>query len=589
MVIYHYFLLCSFLIVNTGVAYDFSKTAICEGNVVCTSDCSKCNLCDATNCLISNNCYCPSKKIPGNIPLSQTPQFFSFTFDDSVHQFTLYSLLSKLDYWMKNETLKDKNGCQMKPTILGMNHFSDFAFISYLDKIGEISIHSTTHTTSFTSSYRKWKNELTTCYNDIVELAQIIPKGARAPYLETNDDYFKVLKELGVSYDTSFVYFARSYNPNNTTAQVNWWPFTTDFLFPEASIGYSAALNLKERHPKIWEVPMIGFQYSSGAEYEIMDYTISSTFLADFKRDFELNYKTNRAPLGLYVHSYYFLNDDYTVENSQKLAVFAELLGWVMSHENVLYATPQRIINWMKNPKTFTETKLMTEFQCPDATIIASNPCNAGLSSKDCKMTNLLWYTCQDLCAEGTYTFNICGDQCPNALPDIDVAWTYNGGKARTYLAPIEYFDSVTPASNANYPHFTGTVTIEKPLNGTYNAGTKLFGQNGKFCSKIVLENPSETQGVNGFILTITGIPKTAKLTSIDGFQSKAISGGFRMLAKNTQIMRVTAITAGIFCMNVNINSTNTFKLSVLKKSVVFYDQTLSCELEGSTMPCTIF
>ena len=547
------------------------------------------NLCTSTSCKISDNCYCASKKIPGNIPLAQTPQFFSFTFNDSVHEFTAYSLKTKLDYWMKNDALKDKNGCQIKPTILSMNHFSDFSFISYLEKIGEISIHSDTHTSSFTSSYRKWKNELTTCYNDIIELAQVKPKGARAPYLETNDAYFNVLKELGLSYDTSAAYFARSYNPGKTAAQVNCWPFTLDFLYPEESIGYSSAMVLKERHPGIWQVPMIGFQYKNGTEYEIMDYTISKTFVADFKRDFESNYKSNRAPLGLYFHSYYFMDEDETLEETTKLAKITELLQFVMSHENVLYATPQRIINWMKNPKPFAETKKMAEFQCPDAKLFASNPCKEGVFKKDCKMKNLLWYNCQDLCEDGTYTFNICGDQCPNTLPDLNVAWTYDSGKKRTYPAPVEYFDSVIPESNAKYPHFTGSVTIEEPFEGTYNPSTGLFGKNGRFCSKIVLENKNEFKGVNGFILTIDGFPSTSKMTSIDGYQTTGISGGFRMIGKNVQIMRFTSATVGKLCMNVNVNGANTFKLSNLKTGVDFYEQTLSCELGGSTTPCSVF
>ncbi len=519
--------------------------------------------------------------------MTQTPQFISLTFDDSAHEFTEFSIKTKLDYWMKNEALKDKNNCPIKPTVFTMNHFSDFAFISYIDKIGQIAIHSTTHTTDFNSNYRKWKNEMTTCYNDIVELAQIKPKGARSPYLESSDNYFNVLKELGINHDSSAVYFARSYNKENIKNQENPWPFTLGFLFPEVSIGYSSTLDLKERHPGIWELPMIGFHYANGEEYEIMDYTISNTFLEDFKRDFELNYNSNRAPIGLYFHPSYFINADFTADDTEKLAIYSDLLKWVMSHENVLYATPERIINWMRNPKPFAETKLMNEFQCPDVSFFELNPCNKGVSKKDCKLTNLLWHTCQDQCKDGIFQFNICGDQCPNKLPDIDVAWSYDGGKARTLPAPVQYFDPVNVVSNANFFHFYGVVTIEDPINGTYNAATGLFGQNGHFCSNIVLENTSGDKGVNAFILTISGVPSTAKITSIDGNKASLISGGFRMIGKNVQIMRNTAQTVGRFCMNVNINSANTFKLSNLKAGVDFYDQTLTCGT--SAAPCSVF
>lgn len=574
-------------------ALDFSNTAICEGNMLCTKDCTNCNLCNATTCSIDSNCFCPTKIIPGNIPLADAPQFFSFTIDDSMHEGTPFSIISKLNYWLNDATLIDRNNCKMKPTIFAMNPWSDFGIFSYLDKIGEVSVHATTHTTSYASTYRKWKNELSTCYNDIAELSQITPKGSRAPYLEYNDDYFKVLKELGLSYDSSSVYFARSYNPNNPAAQTNWYPFTLDFGYPEASIGYTAGV-LTKRVPGIWEFPMIGFQYTDGTEYEIMDYTISSTFLEDFKRDFDKNYNSNRAPFGLYFHAAYFMKDDLTGDDPAKLKIYADLLRWVMTnHTNVLYATPQRIIKWMKNPKNFAQTKLMQEFQCPSATITTENPCNSGVAKTECKITNIPWNTCQDQCPGGTYTFNICGDQCPNKLSDIDVTWAYQGGKARTYIQDPTYFDPTTPASNAKYYHFPGTVTIEDPINGTYNLNTGLFGINGKFCSNIIVSNPSQIEGANGFILTIDGCTLNSKLTSTYGYPIETyVNGkfsGFRMIGKNVEFMRVTDTTVGTICMDVNKNVKNTFKLSSLKAGVDLYNQTLTCDLGSTTNPCTIF
>ena len=472
---------------QASFALDFSQTAMCDGNVLCTKDCLKCNLCNATTCSLPN-CYCASKNIPGGISLADTPQFFSITFDDSVHETTAWSLLSKINVWRNNArySLVDSNGCKVRPTIYAMGHFSDFGFISYLNNIGEISIHSTTHTTSFYTTYRKFKNELTTCYNDIAELAQIIPKGSRAPYLETNDDYFQVLKELGISYDSSSVYFARSYN-SLAANQRNWWPFTLDFGYPEASIGYTSALQLKNRIPGIWAVPMIGFQYADGTEYEIMDYTISPTFLADFKRDFDLNYNTNRAPTGLYFHASYFMNDDLTADDTTKLELYADLINWVVTqHDHVLFATPQRVINWMKNPKTLANTKLMTDFQCPVDNI--AQPCAPGVPKTSCTITGLPWNTCQDECPDGTYTFNICGDQCPNKMPDIDTNWAYTGGKTRVYPAPTLYFDPTTPQTNSGYFTWKGTAYFDTPFNSVgYKPSTGTFTKNGYFCANIII------------------------------------------------------------------------------------------------------
>lgn len=588
------FIFFSSLLGSFVSSLDYSQTTICPGNMLCTNDCLNCKLCDASTCSLSSNCYCPSKNIPGNIPLADTPLFFSITFDDAVHEFTAYSMLTKLNFWRSNAKLLDKNKCKLRPTMFSQNQFSDFAAISYIDKIGEVSVHAATHTSSFGTTYRKWRNEYMTVYNDIAELAQVIPKGCRAPYLEYNDAYFEVLQHFGLQYDSSSVYFARSYNLGDSKAQKNWWPFTLDHGYPEASIGYTAGV-LTKRVPGMWEVPMIGFHYADGKEYEIMDYTISPTFLADFKRDFELNYNSNRAPLGLYFHPSYFINQvDYSSDDLAKLQIYADLLEWVMSHENVLYATPTRIINWIKNPKPFKETILTSDFICPSEEITPENPCNYKLNSfkKFCNIKNIPWNKCQDQCPNGEFEFSICGAQCPDILPGIDRVWKYDGGKMRTYQQNPYYFDSVVPESNKDYYHFKGDVAIELPINGTYDSNTGLFGVGGRFCSKIIISNPSGIEGATGFILTIDGCAANTRLTSTYGYPIQTYTSGslsgFRMIGHNVEFMRVTATTIGTFCMDVNLNGKNTFKLSDLKAGVDLYNQTLRCDLSGSNT-CKVF
>ena len=588
------------LVLHESSATLFDNTEMCFGNILClkNTNCAVCNLCNSTTCPIAN-CYCPSKKIPGNIPLSQTPQFFILTFDDTVHETTPYSLKTKLDYWLNDPLIVDKAGCSIRPTMFTMNHFSDFAYISYLDKIGEVSIHSTTHTTSFATTYRKWKNELTTDYNDIKELAQVTSKGSRAPYLEYNDDYFKVLNELGVSYDFSSVYYAVSYNLNSVKDQVNWWPFTLDFGFPEVSIGTTAGV-LNQRVPGMWEFPMTGFQHADKSEYDIMDMTIGdpTTLFNDFKRDFNLNYNSNRAPFGLYFHASYFMNVDKTADNPDVLELYAKILRYVASLNNVIFTTPQKIINWMKNPKPFSQTILLDDFKCPAKSITSANPCNANVPKTICKITGIPWNTCQDECPDGTFSFTICGNQCPNLMPDIDVNWAYVGPKTRVYPAPTAFFDLITPEVNAKYYHFPGTATINDPVvNGTESSSTGLFGVNGNFCTEIVITNPSNDEGATGFILTVEGCAINSNLTSYYGYPvQKYTSGsgssavaGFRMIGKNVQFMRITDTTIGMICMSVNKGVKNTFKISSLKTGVDLYNQTLRCDFGSPTFPCTIF
>jgi hypothetical protein len=47
-------------------------------------------------------------------------------------------------------------------------------------------------------------------------------KGARAPYLEVNNDYFKALEDLGIEYDSSFN-TRKKWGTNE-----RYWPYTLD-------------------------------------------------------------------------------------------------------------------------------------------------------------------------------------------------------------------------------------------------------------------------------------------------------------------------------------------------------------------------
>ena len=54
--------------------------------------------------------------------------------------------------------------------------------------------------------------------------------GIRAPYLETNDDYYKVTKELGMLYNSSTSYYVKAWNIGSPASERrNWWPFTLDY------------------------------------------------------------------------------------------------------------------------------------------------------------------------------------------------------------------------------------------------------------------------------------------------------------------------------------------------------------------------
>ena len=149
--------------------------------------------------MASSNCQCGSKSIPGNgdISLIEIPQFVFFTIDDAVVEETNYSILDRVEVHRKNKNIRDANNCPIRPTIYALSKNSDFSLISYFEKIGSVSLHTVTHTTDFDTIYQKWRNELETCYTDIKELATVQNiYGSRAPYLNCNDNYYKVLNNI---------------------------------------------------------------------------------------------------------------------------------------------------------------------------------------------------------------------------------------------------------------------------------------------------------------------------------------------------------------------------------------------------------
>lgn len=101
----------------------------------------------------------------------------------------------------------------------------------YFEKTGSISYHTQTHTTNLNSPSSVWLTELQTEKNDMLRLSQVKEvKGSRAPYLQANDAYLSVLQQLGVLYDSSYVYGWQFTSPEQ---KKNYWPFTLDYGVPE--------------------------------------------------------------------------------------------------------------------------------------------------------------------------------------------------------------------------------------------------------------------------------------------------------------------------------------------------------------------
>ena len=114
----YYFLFLLFLLLPF---LPFSSQKYCDG-MSCDDSCTVCEYkCNPAVCKVENNCFCATKKIPGNLPVEDTPQFVLLTIDDG--PFTeLMDAIKNLDFLFKNENIKDANGCYPRGSLYTISY-----------------------------------------------------------------------------------------------------------------------------------------------------------------------------------------------------------------------------------------------------------------------------------------------------------------------------------------------------------------------------------------------------------------------------------------------------------------------------------
>lgn len=176
-----------------------------------------------------------------------------------------------------------------------------------------------------------------------------------------------------------------------------------------------------QEHPGIWEFPLSFWTKKTGEPYDIMYQSIDiKTSLEDFKTDFDKTYNANRAPRGFYHHpQYYTINYNWKELDEDKVNVFREFYRYVASKPNVLFATESMIIEWLKNPVSFEETKKLPAFQCVP---------QAEKPSDVCTLT-----TCE---LNDKTKVRICGREasCPLVQPALGgITWSKFKGNTDNY------------------------------------------------------------------------------------------------------------------------------------------------------------
>ncbi len=121
-----------------------------------------------------------------------------------------------------------------------------------LDRIAagdEMAVHTVTHTTSDTTDFFTWRQEMTGVLAYLDRLG--VPRqqrGFRAPFVATNAAMFDVLETLGFLYDSS-IYESPFFSPVSNGVGQFAWPYTLDYG-PAQNCASWAAFNRCTDDPK---------------------------------------------------------------------------------------------------------------------------------------------------------------------------------------------------------------------------------------------------------------------------------------------------------------------------------------------------
>lgn len=317
--------------------------------------------CTSANCK-PPDCRCSGLFIPGGYEPDEVPQMILITFDDAVNweNWEYYGTLFPPDGSRKNA-----NGCPMSMTLFVSHNFTDYCMISKLHARGiEIADHSVTHRVPHQwwreASEAEIGEEILVQRNNIAELAEIPVeeiRGWRSPFLQPSGDaMFKTLHDNNFTYDATMSYPF----PRNVYSPVIW-PFTLDY-------AYSLGCNIKpcpaKTYPGFWLIPVVTLMdYKEHLPCAYVDFCQNKPRNKDESfemlwKNFLRNYRTNRAPLYLNLHSLW-LDVRYNFD------AMNDFLERVSAMDDVYVVSMHQALEWMRVPTPLTEIKDFTSWKCP--------------------------------------------------------------------------------------------------------------------------------------------------------------------------------------------------------------------------------
>jgi hypothetical protein len=310
---------------------------------------------------------------PGVMETKDVPQFVCLSFDDNIDADGTEWLCQQV------EDLKNPHGNAVGLSFFFLSNHFEYSKAS-IDVVNEYLAGDESHHEICNHTYdhphleygrtiEEWKYTIKQGLDSIanytnVTLSDLVNAGFRAPYVETSEEMYGALNEMGVRYDHSS---ATYYNTNNEAG----WPYMYQSETAEDLREYLWKVPISDLFvpESIQELNAYGIDSDiesqiGGNKVDAGDYHLferlklnSSSILGLLKYNLDRSLSGNRAPFTFCFHSQYYseeraaaidANSNTTLQQRQNLLI--SFIDYCQQKEEVYLSTVGQMLDWMENP-----------------------------------------------------------------------------------------------------------------------------------------------------------------------------------------------------------------------------------------------